>query len=341
VAALAAWLGTPLGDRVAVGAASISGRLSWVAANLNFLEAQIDIDGNVGEGALTATLVDGRPGIQGTLDFARFDFAPIVSAVRATLDEGGVWRSAPVDLPIVRAADLDLRLSAYEAVAGGMPVGPLAATVLAKGGELMVEVGEAHLGSGFLEASLQARMADGVLATDASLKGEDVAAETVLGLLGINGITGTGEVSARVVGAGTTWDELISGLAGTLNLDLAAGVLSGIDVASIPAAVTGDATSAPLQGATSFDRMDANLTIASGLMATDDFSLTGAGYALDLAGKLALAGPTIEARGVLSLAGDPPRDVPFLVNGPWASPSFQPDLGAPLQRPEDAVPGDG
>lgn len=341
VAALAAWLGTPLGDRVAVGAASIAGRLSWVAANLNFLEARLDIDGNVGEGALTATLVDGRPGIQGTLDFARFDFAPIVSAVRATLDEGGAWRSAPVDLPIVRAADLDLRLSAYEAVAGGTPVGPLAATVLAKGGELMVEIGEAHLGSGFLEASLLARMVDGVLATEATLKGEDVAAETVLGLLGINGITGTGEVSARVAGAGTTWGELISGLAGTVNLDLAAGTLSGIDVASIPAAVTGDATAVPLQGTTAFDSMVANLTIAGGLVASDDFSLAGSGYDLDLAGKLALAGPTIEARGVLALAGDPPRDVPFLVTGPWASPAFQPDLGAPLARPEEAAPGNG
>jgi AsmA protein len=341
VAALAAWLGTPLGDRVAVGAASIAGRLSWVAANLNFLEARLDIDGNVGEGALTATLVDGRPGIQGTLDFARFDFAPIVSAVRATLDEGGAWRSAPVDLPIVRAADLDLRLSAYEAVAGGAPVGPLAATVLAKGGELMVEVGEAHLGGGFLEASLQARMVDGVLATEANLKGDDVAAEMVLGLFGVNGITGTGEVSARVAGAGTTWGELISGLAGTVNLDLAAGMLSGIDVASIPAAVTGDATAVPLQGTTAFDRMVANLTIAGGLVASDDFSLAGSGYDLDLAGKLALAGPTIEARGVLALAGDPPRDVPFLVNGPWAAPSFQPDLGAPLARPEEAAPGNG
>lgn len=342
VAALAAWLGTPLGDRVAVGAASISGRLSWVAATLNFLEARLDIDGNVGEGALTATLVDGRPGIQGTLDFGRFDFAPIVSAVRATLDDGGAWRGAPADLPIVRAADLDLRLSAYEAVAGGMAVGPVAATVLAKDGALMVELGEAHLGDGFIEASLQARMVDGALTADATVKGDDVSAETVLGLFGLGGMTGTGEVSARIAGAGVTWDEFLSGVAGTVALELGGGTLAGVDVARIPAAVTGDATATPLQGTTGFDRLAANLTVAGGLVATDDLSLAGPGYDLDVAGKLVLAGPTIEARGVLALAGDPPRDVPFLVTGPWAAPSFQPDLGAPLQRaPDDAAPGNG
>jgi AsmA protein len=93
LAALAVWLGAPLGERVLVGAASISGRLAWMGANLNFLDARIDLDGNVGEGALSATLVDGRPRIQGTLDFARFDFSKLFAAITDTLAAGGSWRN--------------------------------------------------------------------------------------------------------------------------------------------------------------------------------------------------------------------------------------------------------
>jgi uncharacterized protein involved in outer membrane biogenesis len=221
-------------------------------------------------------------------------------------------------------------------------VGPLAATLLANGGELMVEVGEAHLGSSFLEASLQARVADdGLLTAQATIKGDGIAAETVVGLAGLSGITGTGEASARIAGAGTTWGDVVGGLAGTVTLALGPGTLTGIDVARIPAAVTGAEGTMPLQGTTAFDRLVANLTVSGGLIATDEFSLSGPGYDLDVVGKLALAGPTIEARGVLTESGDPPRDVPFLVIGPWGAPTFQPDLGAPIQRTDEAVPGNG
>ncbi|MBN9021284.1 MAG: AsmA family protein, partial [Rhizobiales bacterium] len=118
VAALAKWLGATTVERPLVGSASITGVLSWFAATLNFSDANVDIDGNVGEGALTATLRDGKPSIQGTLDFASFDFAPQVAAITGALEAGDAWRAAPIDLALLRAADLDLRLSAGQAVAG-------------------------------------------------------------------------------------------------------------------------------------------------------------------------------------------------------------------------------
>ncbi len=337
IPALAAWLGTPLGERVLVGAASLSGKLTWVAATFNLQNATIDIDGNVGEGALTATLVSGRPSFQGTLDFASFDSAPAVAVLESAIDANGAWRDTPVNLPIVGAADLDLRLSAGQALAGGTEIGPLAMTLLARNGDLMVEVGEAHLGNGFVDARLQARIVDEVLSVAAALKGEDVAAEGVAGLFGMTGVTGTGEVAVTVAGEGATWGELVSDLTGTVNLDLAGGALTGIDLAGIPAAVAGEEGASPFRGSTGFSHLGANLTVAGGLVATDDFVVAGPGYRLDLAGKFAVAGPAVEARGIFTIEGDPPRDVPFLLNGPWSAPVFQPDLGAPLLR----SPGNG
>ncbi len=344
IAALATWLGASVGDRLLVGSASINGVLSWVAATLNFSNATVDLDGNVGEGALTATLVNGRPSIQGTLDFARFDFAPLVAAVAGSLDPAGAWRQAPIDLPVVREANVDLRLSAGQAIAGGREIGPLAATLLANQGELIAEVGEAHFGGGTIEASLRASPgADGLAAT-AEVEADNVAVEAVAGLFGWTGPTGLGDATIRLSGAGTTWGEFAAGLAGTADLDLRDGSVQGIDLGLLPGALVAGGAS-PLQGSTRYTRLGANVTVAAGLVATDDFHAEGPGYVVDFAGKVATAGPSIEARGVLTMLGEGPREVPFLVNGPWDAPVFQPDLGGPLPLApiEDraAAPSDG
>ncbi len=332
VADLAAWLGAPLGDRQLIGSAAITGVMSWFAATLNFSHANVDIDGNVGEGALTATLKDGKPSIQGTLDFARFDFAPQIAAVTRSLDPDGAWRNAPVDLPIVRSADLDLRLSAGQASVGNTEIGPLAASVLVKDGVLLAEVGEAHLGPGEIEASLRATEAAGTLAATASAKGDDVAIETIAALFGLSGITGIGEVSAELSGEGATWGAFIADLAGTLSVELANGAVTGIDLGLIPGALAGEGAPTPMTGSTGYGSLTGNVTVASGLLATDDLALESSAYDLALVGKVALAGPTVQARGVLPLRADPPSDVPFLVDGPLAAPTFEPDLGATLPR---------
>jgi len=332
VAALAAWLGAPVGDHLVIGSASISGVLSWFAATLSFNNATVNVDGNVGEGALTAMLKGGKPNIQGTLDFARFDFAPQIAAVAASLDAAGAWRQAPIDLPVVRSVDLDLRLSAGQALAGNVEIGPLAASVLVNDGVLLAEVGEAHLGAGQLDASLRATQVDGVLAATASAKGDDVAIKTVAGLFGLSGITGRGEVSTRLSAEGATWGAFAADIAGTVSVDASDGVIEGIDLGRVPAALAGEGTPSPMGGSTGYGRLAANVTAAGGLFATDDLVLESPAYRLDLVGKLALAGPTVEARGVLTLLGEPPRDVPFLVGGPLSAPAFQPDLGAPLPR---------
>ena len=195
VARFGAWTGA-LGETSLIRAASIAGKVSWAAALLNLSEMTIDLDGNAGEGALTATVVDGKPSLQGTLDFTRFDLTPQLDALRAAVDADGAWRSDPIGLPLVTGADVDLRLSAGQAVAGATEVGPVAASLLVKDGIIRIEVGEAHLGEGIIEASLLAEMKDGVLSGAASLKADGIPAEAAAGLLGISGVTGTAEATA-------------------------------------------------------------------------------------------------------------------------------------------------
>lgn len=345
VARFAEWTGAAVVETSLVRAASLAGRVSWAAATLNLGQLAIDLDGNAGEGALTATMVGGRPSLQGTLDFARFDMTPHLTAFAAAVDADGAWRQEPIRLPLAAAANLDLRLSAGQAVAGATEVGPVATSLLVKDGRMLVEIGEAHLGEGTLEASLRAEIADGGLSGAASLKADALAAETAAGLLGLSGLTGTGDATVDVAASGATWGDLVAGLSGSAAVTLMDGAVTGIDLAALPRMIA-DPAANPTSGATSFSRAAATLTIADGTLSTDDLRVDGPGYALNLAGKAVLGGDAVEARGVLTLLGDPPGEVPFLLNGTWGEPKLRPDLGGPLPRDDSGradspLPTDG
>lgn len=334
VARFAAWTGAAVGETTLIGAASLSGRVSWAAATLNLSELAIDLDGNSGEGALTATLVGGRPSLQGTLDFARFDMTPQVAALASAVDADGAWRSDPIRLPLVSAANVDLRLSAGQAVAGATEVGPVAASLLVRDGRMLVEVGEAHLGEGMLEASLRAEIADGILSGAASLTADAFPAETAAALFGLSGLTGTGQATVELAARGATWGDLVDGLSGSAAISLRDGAVEGIDLAALPRILAEPAAN-PAGGATSFTQAEATFAVADGTISTDDLQIDGPGYALSLAGRVVLEAEAIEARGVLILLGDPPSDVPFLLNGAWDAPQLHPDLGGPLPRNDD------
>jgi len=336
VARFGDWTGAALIADSLVGAVSIAGDVSWAAATLNIAEATIDIDGNAGEGALTASLVDSKPSVQGTLDFARFDLSPYLDALSATLDPGGAWRGDAARLPLLETADVDLRLSAGQAVAGGTEVGPVAASLLVKDGALSVEVGEAHFGEGTIEASLNAGMKDGVLSGTASLKLDDVPAAAAASLFGVAGMSGTGAMSAELAAAGATWGELIASLSGSATLSLADGTVDGVDLLRLPEMIA-DPAAAPAGGSTSFALASSTFALADGVATTQDFRMEGTGFALTLAGKAMFAEHAVEARGVLALLGDTARDVPFLIDGAWDAPRLQPDLGGTLPRDAGAA----
>lgn len=330
VARLGTWTGA-VGETSLIRTASIAGKVSWAAAALNLSEVAIDLDGNAGEGALTATVVDGKPSLQGTLDFARFDLTPQLDALSAAIDADGAWQGDPIGLPLVTGADIDLRLSAATAVAGGTEIGPVAASLLVNDGIMRAEVGEAHFGQGIIEASVLAEMKDGVLSGSASLNADGVPADAASRFLGVSGVTGTVAASADLEASGATWGDLAADVAGSGSLTVTDGTLQGVDLTLLPQLIAAPAPN-PAGGTTAFGLAAATLAFADGALSTDDLKVEGPGYALGLAGKLVLPGKAIEARGVLTLVEEPPRQVPFLLNGSWDALQLHPDLGGTLPR---------
>jgi AsmA protein len=331
LARFAAWTGAPFGDGRLVGAGSIAGRMSLAAGMLNLGEATVDFDGNAGEGALTATMIDGKPSLQGTLDFARFDLTPYLAAVSDAVDADGAWLGTPIRLPLLDAAHVDLRLSAGQAVAGATEIGPVAASLLVKQGKLLVDVGEAHLGGGLVEASVSAEMVGSGLAGKISIKIENLPAQTAVGLFGIAGVTGIASATVDLAGTGVTWGDLFEDLAGAASVNLVEGTVDGFDLKLLPQMVA-DPSAVPEGGSTSFAVASGTFAVGDGVVATQDLTADGPAFELALTGRAWVAAPAIEARGVLTVLGEPPQEVPFLVNGTWRAPRVLPDLGGPLPR---------
>jgi hypothetical protein len=142
-------------------------------------------------------------------------------------------------------------------------------------------------------------------------------------------------VTADLSGEGGTWSELIGGLTGAGHVVILDGGVSGVDLRALPQLLAAGAE-LPGEGATAFAEAAAGLTFGEGAVSTGDLVAVGDGFRLTLAGRAALAAPTFEARGVLSLSADPPIETPFLVEGTWAAPKVRPDLGPPIPRDPSA-----
>src|SRR5436190_17149567 len=134
---------------------------------------------------------------------------------------------------------------------------------------MRIEVGEAHLGGGDIDASVVAVMKDGVLSGTASLKADDIPAAAVAGLLGLSGVTGTAAGSADLASSGATWGDLAAGLSGSGSVNIADGSVGGVDLTLLPQMIA-DPASNPAGGTTAFGLATATLALAQGTLSTDD-----------------------------------------------------------------------
>jgi AsmA protein len=327
---LMAWLGKPIGEGPTLGAAAISGKLTWVKPAAAFANVRMELDGNQAEGAISATFGD-KPKIEGTLALTRLDLSAYLEAFTSTLSASGPWRSAPVRLPL-NASDLDLRLSAGEIIAGSARTGRAAAAVNIDDGKFTLTVGEAQFYGGHAEARLSAAMNGDALEASGEAKLDEVPTRAALGgLIGLDRLDGSGTLSVDLAARGKTWGELAASASGTAKVSIADGRLTGVDVVRLAELASNPAAMSDPSGATAFNLISGSFTMADGSMRSDDLRAEGSGYAVTLGGKVSLRDETVQAEGTLTTSrpdspGQPAR-VPFAVNGTFGVIAVVPDFG--------------
>lgn len=293
-------------------------------------------------GALDAT---------GALDWqARDDVPHLTGRVDATIlplpVPQGAWTD-PLPVAGLRGWEAAIDLTAARVLAEGGPLlRDLHARIGVAGGTLAIAGLRATLGGGALtgSATLDGAASPPALAVDASLHGAMLDPPVVIGPVALAG--GAADAAIRLAARGYSLAAMRATLAGQARVSASGGVMRGLDMPAVRAAVAHDeatggdpAGDAPLRaalagGATPYATLAADAVIAAGSLTLDDARLVGPDGTIEGSGVAGLAGGGLDLRLVLRPAmegGAPGPEIGLQLTGPVGAPRRTPDLAGVLR----------
>ena len=341
--ALTALIMPQLQDVPEIGTIGAKARLK-IKQHTTILEnATFDVGASHGEGTLALQRETARPALQGTLDFDVIDLRPffknnleIFSAAQnfgnKSAPEGG---TAPLT-----ALDLDIRVSTAKLLASTTVIEKAALSVITKPTRVELSLGDGEAYGGKIAARLVAEQMADTLKTSAALNFDNIRADDALReMFGAVRLTGISSLSLSLMGEGKTSSAILSSLSGDATFKLKDGSLAGADLSALMAHSNNsfvDALLAARNGASTITQAAAHFTIANGAAHTDDATMTGPGYAVQLMGDVKLASPGFDMTGIVtpatgtadaaaSTATDTSaKRFPFVIKGPLMSPLIAP-----------------
>jgi len=326
------------------GGFTLKAQANIAGSSISLSSANVELDGNAGEGVLSFTADDGRQLLQGTLAADAVDLTPYLSGFR--LLAGTDWSREPISLAGLSGLDVDLRLSAARVALAHAKLGRTAITANLRGGDLTIAVGESQAFGGTASGSFGLSQSDAGATVRADLQFADIDLDQGLGeLVGLRRLEGKGTVVCNLESAGGNVHELTQGLNGSVALTSKRGAISGINLEQVlrrlernPLAGRGDFRS----GKTPFELFAVNLKVAQGAVQVEEMRLEGPSVRLSLAGSASVPARELDLKGVASLVAArdaaPSFELPFVVTGPWDNPLIWPDAQALISRSGAAAP---
>jgi AsmA protein len=332
------------------GRFSLKAQTTVAGANVALSGVNVELDGNVGEGALTFG-ADGRQTMQGTLAAEGLDLTPYVSAIRLLTSGDRSWERVPITLDGLNDVDVDLRLSAARVTLVNAKLGRTAVAVNLRGGHLSITVGESEAFGGVVKGSFGLARAPGGAELKAQLQFSDVELEQCLGeLFGIRRIEGKGNLGFAVESRGESVYGLTKALNGTANLVSHKGAIAGLNVEQLLKRLAKSPLSGGNElrsGKTPYNVLAANLKIEQGTINVEDVRIEGPALRLALAGSASIPARDLDLTGTASLLATATSgtadaatafDLPFIVRGPWDDPLLLPDVQVLMKRSGAAAP---
>ncbi len=335
-----AWAGYDLAPGSTPGELKLSSEMIANPNNMKFQDATISIDGNTGTGFMELTVSETkRIGLAGTIAFQSLNFDPYFQALIKDKSDTGTTEIAKFGL--VDEFDLDLRFSANSATLGALNLTSMAATAQIRDGGLILDVGEATLFGGMVQAQVQAAKEDSVPAGDLKLNLIDIELEQLSEFFSPENITiiGKGTASLSLKSRGNNTSELIQHLNGKATISASSGRIDGLNIAEI--AIDGKNeiildTTKVLAKTTEFSKMKIALHIANGIALLEDSQLEGKNLLAKIGGKVDLWRGSLAMKGwvLLSKSGTPAtqnasdisHNIPFFVGGTFTAPLIASDL---------------
>jgi len=299
--------------------------------------ANIELDGNVGEGVLTLG-GEGRQLLQGTLASDAIDLTPYLSTFR--LLSNNQWNHQPITLAGLAGVDIDLRLSAGRVMLGNVKLGRTAVTTNLRRGNLTVAIGESQAFGGEASGTFGLSHSDAGATVKVQMKLNDIDLQAGLGeLMGIRKLEGKGALVVNLATAGNSVYELTQGLDGNVNLTSKKGTVTGLSLEQLlkrferaPLASRGDFRS----GKTPYDALSIDLKVTQGTAGIQETRMDAPTLRVALTGSTSVPARELDLKGVASLLtgrdAAPSFELPFLVTGAWDNPLVLPDAQALFNR---------
>lgn len=282
------WTGVVLPEGDSLKDASASGRVHWAGTTLTFDDGTFDFDGNEAVGLLAVT-AGPRPRLDGTLAFEQLTLDPYLPDL-----ESEAARTRLFDWVLLKHLDADLRLSAAKLSARGLQLGQGGFTINAKNGKISNEIGALEFCGGEAEGRLDLDLS--ASRSEASLSGTlaNVTLTNCLQSFGLDvPVKGSGTLNADISTGGTTHEELIRGLAGTIKVSAADGSLP-VDLAALLAQPDAEASGWSQNAGTDYSALDADCSLSAGHLWCQSFHLVTDKGALTGAGGLDIAQQTLD-----------------------------------------------
>jgi AsmA protein len=347
----ASWFGANLPAGMNGARFEIGGAVETSSKGLAFTKAQFALDDMSGEGDIAMAQAKGRPMIEAKVAAQAVDLTRYgnVAASPAISFLSAPWPSKPIDLSILKSFDANLDVSAQSFARGAFRTGPVRLTTSLHDGNLDLKLDKAAYGGGTLDLALAVDSKAEPPTFQFSANGNGLAADkALLAAVGLADISGSLSPSLSVTATGRALDELISTLKGQAAFRIVSGAIKGID---LPANF-GKVANTILEGwarderaSTSFDALSATFTIADGIAATTNLTLTGPSLSFTGNGEVDLLRQAIDLKvdpqlPIAATDAAAPQlakfPVAIQVKGPWAAPRIYPDMPGILEDPASA-----
>jgi AsmA protein len=339
------WTGQPSPGAGGFGRFALKARANVIGASIALTNVNVELDGNVAEGAMTYAN-NGRQTLQATLAAGALDFTPYISTFRLLASGARDWNRQLFDLNYLSTTDLDMRLSAAKVTVGSSKLGRTAFGANLRGGALALSVGEAQMYGGIAKGSFGVARSDAVADVKAQFQFTDVDLQSCASeLFGITKLSGRGNLNVSLVGSGSSPFGLAQSLDGTVTLTGHDGAIAGVNVEQLlrrlerrPLSGGGNFRS----GSTPYDNLTVALKFADGIATAEDIRLEGPAARVTMTGTASVPGREYDMKGVASLISAanaaPSFDLPFVVQGPWDDPLIFPDPESLIRRSPASAP---
>lgn len=311
---------------------------------ISLANVNVELDGNTAEGVLTLSAGDHRM-VQGTLAADALDLTPYVTGMRLLATNERNWDQLPIALDGLADLNLDLRLSAASIKIANARLGRTAVAANMRDGKLDVTIGESQAFGGVVKGAVGIASANGGAEAMTHVQFVDVDLESCLGqVLGIQKVSGRGNLTLDIDGAGDSVLAMTNTLNGTASLTAHDGALVGLNVEQLlrrlerrPLSGNGDFRS----GRTPFDQLVLNLAIDHGVVAVQDMHIDGPVVRLAVGGQASVPMRDLDLKGTATLISSATTnefELPFVVQGRWDDPIMLPDPQSLIRHSGAAAP---